>query len=344
MKKALITLLTASLLATNLCTASHAVTMYAPDGRTVEVKDNEVEQYKKVGWYDAPVQTVTVYAPDGRSAIISQTEADNYYAVGWYSMPVITMYADDGRTIVVDAQQAEAYKSVGWTDQAPVTMYALDGRTQVVPYSQVEANRAVGWYLEPPVLVFSVSGASMVIGYSEVPAYEEVGWYYGTPTYVYDIYGNIKTTGSNRVNEYLSQGWLSYPIETYAQIICTSLKNMMKDPDSFKLVSMNVIRLGDSHLLFASSCSATNSYGARTTESYISTYNLNDGSYITDLIGVVDIDIKRAERAVADSDSSKRAEKYKELAKIHDFAKRTLEYGNEARNHGGIIDISKLSY
>ena len=184
----------------------------------------------------------------------------------------------------------------------------------------------------------------MVIGYSEVPAYEEVGWYYGTPTYVYDIYGNIKTTGSNRVNEYLSQGWLSYPIETYAQIICTSLKNMMKDPDSFKLVSMNVIRLGDSHLLFVSSCSATNSYGARTTESYISTYNLNDGSYITDLIGVVDIDIKRAERAVADSDSSKRAEKYKELAKIHDFAKRTLEYGNEARNHGGIIDISKLSY
>ncbi len=344
MKKALITLLTASLLATNLCTASHAVTMYAPDGRTVEVKDNEVEQYKKVGWYDAPVQTVTVYAPDGRSAIISQTEADNYYAVGWYSMPVITMYADDGRTIVVDAQQAEAYKSVGWTDQAPVTMYALDGRTQVVPYSQVEANRAVGWYLEPPVLVFSVSGASMVIGYSEGPAYEEVGWYYGTPTYVYDIYGNIKTTGSNRVNEYLSQGWLSYPIETYAQIICTSLKNMMKDPDSFKLVSMNVIRLGDSHLLFVSSCSATNSYGARTTESYISTYSLNSGLYITDVIGVLDIKIKRVKREIDENIGYKKEEKYEEALEYYKTKKSMLEYGIQACDYGGIIDISKLSY
>ena len=37
--------------------AEELVTMYAADGRTLEVKRSEVEAHKKVGWYTEPVQT-----------------------------------------------------------------------------------------------------------------------------------------------------------------------------------------------------------------------------------------------------------------------------------------------
>ena len=142
MKRRTLGLVIAILIAVFTMTAS-AVTMYAADGRTRETLDNEVEAYKKVGWYEG----VTMYAQDGRTIIISPFDVDAYKAVGWYEP--ITMYAADGRTINVNPFQVDAWKQVGW--YTPITMYAQDGRTAEVNPFKIDAWKQVGWYLEPQV-------------------------------------------------------------------------------------------------------------------------------------------------------------------------------------------------
>ncbi len=62
--------------------ADKTVTVYAPDGRTIEVLSSEVEAYQKVGWYIEPV--VIMYAPDGRNLVVSKNEIPAYQNVGWY--------------------------------------------------------------------------------------------------------------------------------------------------------------------------------------------------------------------------------------------------------------------
>ena len=58
------------------------ITMYARDGRTIDVLESEIEAHKNVGWYLTPV--TTMYAPDGRTIAISQDEVTAYRNVGWY--------------------------------------------------------------------------------------------------------------------------------------------------------------------------------------------------------------------------------------------------------------------
>ena len=59
------------------------ITMYAPDGRTINVPISQVEANKSVGWYTYPV--VTIYTEAGNSAIISASEIEAYKAIGWYT-------------------------------------------------------------------------------------------------------------------------------------------------------------------------------------------------------------------------------------------------------------------
>ena len=61
------------------------VTMYAPDGRTIDVAQSEVEAYENVGWYTEPV--VLMYAADGRTRYTLKSEVDAYKKVGWYTEP-----------------------------------------------------------------------------------------------------------------------------------------------------------------------------------------------------------------------------------------------------------------
>ena len=93
--------------------------------------------------------TVTMYALDGRTLEVAQSQVDAYKEVGWYTEPVITMYALDGRTEIVPQSQVSAWQSVGWYTEPVVTMYALDGRTEIVPQSQVNDWKNVGWYDAP---------------------------------------------------------------------------------------------------------------------------------------------------------------------------------------------------
>ena len=57
-----------------------------------------------------------LYALDGRSIFVEENQIEAYTApgMGWFLEKPVTMYAEDGRTIVVEAGQVEAYKAVGW--------------------------------------------------------------------------------------------------------------------------------------------------------------------------------------------------------------------------------------
>ena len=61
------------------------VTLYAMDGRTIDVLESEVEAYLKVGWYRTLEETQqTMYAPDGRTLTVYKAEVQAYKNVGWY--------------------------------------------------------------------------------------------------------------------------------------------------------------------------------------------------------------------------------------------------------------------
>lgn len=88
------------------------VTMYAPDGRTIDILETEIEAYKNVGWYVEPV--TQMYALDGRTIYVLNSEVESRKNVGWYLTPVTTMYAPDGRSIVISQDEVDDYKNVGW--------------------------------------------------------------------------------------------------------------------------------------------------------------------------------------------------------------------------------------
>ncbi|MDO5479245.1 MAG: hypothetical protein Q4G23_08800 [Clostridia bacterium] len=94
------------------------VTLYAQDGRTIEVKESEVPAYLNVGWYTEPYENrVTLYASDGRTIEVKESEVPAYLNVGWYTEPYenrVTLYASDGRTIEVKESEVPAYLNVGW--------------------------------------------------------------------------------------------------------------------------------------------------------------------------------------------------------------------------------------
>ncbi len=95
--------------------AAYPVTLYALDGRTVEVPSDQAEAYLAVGWYYTPV--TVLYAADGRTQVVPTGEVDAYVAVGWYKSLndiKVTLYAADGRTIAVMPNEVDAYLSAGW--------------------------------------------------------------------------------------------------------------------------------------------------------------------------------------------------------------------------------------
>ena len=94
------------------------VTLYAEDGRTLDVFESEVPEYLNVGWYRTLEETQQMlYAADGRTITVYKAEVPDYLNVGWYRTleeTQQTLYAADGRTITVYRTEVPSYKDVGW--------------------------------------------------------------------------------------------------------------------------------------------------------------------------------------------------------------------------------------
>lgn len=120
---------------------------------------------------------ITMYAPDGRTLQVQAKAVEIYQNVGWFTEPVRTMYAADGRTLLILTKETAAYENVGWFTEPPVLMYAMDGRTLAVKQSEVPAYENVGWFTEPPIRVYAIDGRTLDIKESELAAYLNVGWF-----------------------------------------------------------------------------------------------------------------------------------------------------------------------
>lgn len=156
--------------------SANAQTMYAPDGRTIEVSQGDVWAWKSVGWYEYPV--VTMYAPDGRTVNVSTEAVGEWEIAGWTDgRKTITIYAPDGRTAIIPLYQLQAYLNVGWYDKPLVTMYSIDGRRCNVAESQAESYHRVGWYYTPVAQLYASGSRRIVVPLSEVYSYRLLGWH-----------------------------------------------------------------------------------------------------------------------------------------------------------------------
>ena len=200
--------------------AKGEVTMYAPDGREITVSEEDVEAYKKVGWYDdIDDVTKTMYSRDGREKVVFLDEVEAYKKVGWYDNiddVTKTLYSRDGREKVVFIDDVEAYKKVGWYDnKADVTkiMYSRDGRNIVVFLDDVEAYKKVGWYdnkADVTKTLYSRDGREKVVFLDDVEAYKKVGWYDNKDDVTKTLYardGREKVVFLDDVEAYKNVGW-----------------------------------------------------------------------------------------------------------------------------------------
>ena len=103
--------------------SASAATLYATDGRTIDVADSDIALWESVGWYKE-ADTIMVYAEDGRTQRIPTVAFDAWHSVGWYSAPVMRVYATDGRSELILKENYEAWKKVGWMDTPMELLYA----------------------------------------------------------------------------------------------------------------------------------------------------------------------------------------------------------------------------
>ncbi len=188
MKKS-VSLLLVVLILLQFCSvcAVDTVTMYALDGRQLEVNAAETEDYKNVGWFETYEEvTTTLYSTDGRELTVYKAEAEGYKALGWYESyedVTTTLYALDGKTITVFKAQVEEYKASGWYENYEdviTTLYSMDGRELTVYKAEADAHKALGWYenYEDVVTVMCKKDGKQKkeVYKAEVASYKNNGW------------------------------------------------------------------------------------------------------------------------------------------------------------------------
>lgn len=204
--------LTASLLMATAASAN--VELYALDGRTLSVVEDEVALYTAdgMGWYlEKPV---TMYALDGRTEVVPANRVEIQKTVGWYlkeELPVsapetsapgseevntpsteventqIAIKYTDGTVVKVPKEHLETYKTLGWTEvteeelNKTVVMYDVNGNELSVPANEVGKYALEGWSTVKPsgklITVYSFDGTEKQISESQYEAFKAQGWY-----------------------------------------------------------------------------------------------------------------------------------------------------------------------
>lgn len=212
-KRALVSLFVAVCLLMSTAVYAADVMLYALDGRTISVSENDVEAYTAEG-------------------------------MGWFINKPVEMYALDGRTITVPYESVEAYKNVGWfvkedakeepeapVVQAPkkVAVKYTDSTVVSVPAEHVEMYKALGWVLaddaEPDVpstvIMYSPDGEEKEISTKDIAKYEQAGWVKTKPVVkkmmVYFHDGQSKEIPEKEYKDYEAQGWFhAYDAAVYS--------------------------------------------------------------------------------------------------------------------------------
>ena len=139
-KKFLVLMLVAILVVSNWCSVS-AATLYAADGRKIEVADYKVQEWVNVGWHEG----VKLYAPDGRNITVSPFDAQKWIDVGWYR--AVELYSPNADSVLVSPFDTQTWINVGWYTYPVVNMYNYAGNKIVVAKSEISSYMAKGWTL-----------------------------------------------------------------------------------------------------------------------------------------------------------------------------------------------------
>ena len=192
-----------------------------------------------------------LYALDGRTMFVEENQIEVYTAegMGWYLKKPVTMYAADGRTLVVPADKVEAHKAVGWfvkddnktedtnnatenqeenvvpenpTNEEKTFVRYTDGTIVKVPKYHIVMYKALGWeeinaQFAPSgnVIMYNADGETIEVALETISQYELAGWSLVKPgtendttlVKMYDHSGNTKEVPSNEVESYKSKAW-----------------------------------------------------------------------------------------------------------------------------------------
>lgn len=78
----LIVTLTSITCLTGGCEEQKKIPMYAPDDKIIYISENQIDEYKKMGWYTESL--VLMYASDGRTMYCVKSEVELYKDLNWF--------------------------------------------------------------------------------------------------------------------------------------------------------------------------------------------------------------------------------------------------------------------
>lgn len=220
MKKSLKSLVCISatlLMATSVYAAK--TELYALDGRTIFVDENQVEAYtaEGMGWYlEKPV---TMYALDGRSLVVAADKVEAHKAVGWYLENELPKNEEEPENKEPEIEIPEENEETPVVPETVRIKYT-EGTIITVPAEHLKMYLALDWVevddestTSEFVTMYNQEGVSKQVPVDEVSKYELAGWSVKSPekTYmtVYSHDGETKEIEQEMYESYTAQGWYS---------------------------------------------------------------------------------------------------------------------------------------
>ena len=204
------------LMASSVCMAK--TELYALDGRTLFVEDNQIEVYTApgMGWFKE--KPVTMYSADGRELVVAADQVEAHKAVGWYLEGELDNNQDNGQSTDNTQTSPDVTVDMEEPSSSKVFIKYTDNTIIQVPSNHVETYKLLGWTLvdgddasSDSVIMYNSDGESKVVSAGEVSKYELLGWSTKKPDVdfvtIYSFDGTTKSVSADKVEEYKAKGW-----------------------------------------------------------------------------------------------------------------------------------------
>ena len=214
--KSLICLGASLMMASSVCMAK--TELYALDGRTLFVEDNQIEVYTApgMGWFKE--KPVTMYSADGRELVVSADQVEAHKAVGWYLEGELNADQNNEQSTEDENPAPDITVDVEKPSASKVFIKYTDNTIVQVPSNHVETYKLLGWTLidgedasADTVIMYNNDGESKVVSAEEVSKYELAGWSTKKPDVdfvtIYSFDGTTKNVSADKVEEYKAKGW-----------------------------------------------------------------------------------------------------------------------------------------
>lgn len=191
------------------------VTLYALDGRTIEIDEELVSAYtaEGMGWFAQ--KPIDLYSLDGRKITVEADKVEANKAVGWYSYDELP---DDVKNTIKTDTSSTPTDSVPQPTDEKVAVKYTDGTVVTVPAAHLDMYKALGWVktdeqttATTKITVYDANGEEKQIDESELAKYQAAGWTTVKPTEetvtVYNYNGEKKEVAKSQAEFAKESGW-----------------------------------------------------------------------------------------------------------------------------------------